>query len=265
MNYYSHHIGDFNNSTRHLPRLHRSILRDLLDLYYQTEQQLTLDIPKLKRKILADSSKESMALELMLDEFFLKTPSGWYNPRCEAEIAHYRANISQKALAGKASAAAKELKKQQALNGNSTVVEQTLNGALTNQNQNQNQKLKLKLNKDESKVFKADIIFELPDWINRNHWDVWHSSLKRKNATVEQKQLAIDQLARWKADDLDFASSLESAAVAGWQGLFKPKSVQIQSHGTYHNVNKYTAAGRAIFGDDEAESSNKNMGDVINA
>lgn len=49
--YYSHHIGDFDRATRHLTRIERSVYRDLLDVYYDTEQQLTLDLQALCRKI----------------------------------------------------------------------------------------------------------------------------------------------------------------------------------------------------------------------
>lgn len=64
--------------------------------------------------------------------------------------------------------------------------------------------------------------FVLPDWINKAHWDTWHSSPKRKKATDEQKQLAVETLAEWRAEGIDFAGALKNAAIGGWQGLFKP-------------------------------------------
>ncbi len=64
--------------------------------------------------------------------------------------------------------------------------------------------------------------FELPDWINRQHWEAWHSCPKRKKATDAQKQMAVDKLAEWRAAGIDHAAALENAAIAGWQGLFKP-------------------------------------------
>ena len=64
--------------------------------------------------------------------------------------------------------------------------------------------------------------FELPDWINRQHWDAWHSCPKRKKATDAQKQMAVDKLAQWRQAGIDYAAALENAAIAGWQGLFKP-------------------------------------------
>jgi hypothetical protein len=64
--------------------------------------------------------------------------------------------------------------------------------------------------------------FPVPDWINLEHWDAWHSCSKRRNATDKQKQLAVDKLAAWKAEGIDYAAALENAAIGGWQGLFKP-------------------------------------------
>lgn len=134
MKHYPHHIGDFDRATRHLTRIERSIYRDLIDLYYDTEQRLTLDMPALCRRIIARSNEESTAVEQVLNEFFTETPTGWYHVRCEEEIEAYRANTSQKAMAGKASAEAKRLKKLQALNGNQTPVEQPLNSVETDDN-----------------------------------------------------------------------------------------------------------------------------------
>ena len=64
--------------------------------------------------------------------------------------------------------------------------------------------------------------FELPDWINRQHWDAWNSCPKRKKATDAQKKMAVDKLAEWRQQGVDYAAALENAAIAGWQGLFKP-------------------------------------------
>lgn len=129
MRYYQHHIGDFNNATRHLTRVERSIYRDLIEFYYDIEYQLPLDISEICRKILA--TDEATTVERMLNEFFTKTPDGWYHDRCELEIEKYLLSNNQKSEAGRASAAKRALKKQRALNGSSTTVEIPLNGNAT--------------------------------------------------------------------------------------------------------------------------------------
>lgn len=133
MNYYQHHIGDFDKATRHLTRIERSVYRDLIELYYDTEQPLTLDRAALCRKILARSNEEVTAVEQTLNEFFTETATGWYHERCETEIDRYRSSTSQKAQAGKASALKRSAKKQQALNEPATDVERVLNERATNQ------------------------------------------------------------------------------------------------------------------------------------
>ena len=64
--------------------------------------------------------------------------------------------------------------------------------------------------------------FILPDWINKKHWDAWHSCDKRKKASHLQKQISLEKLEAWRAAGIDYAAALENAAVGGWQGLFKP-------------------------------------------
>ena len=120
MNHYPHHIGDFNNATRHLTRVERSLYRDLIELYYDTEQPLNPDATKLARRVLANSEDERTALDSVLGEFFTLQDDGWHNDRCDAEIAKYQGQIEQASRAGKASAAKRYSK-------NLTVVEQPFN------------------------------------------------------------------------------------------------------------------------------------------
>ena len=136
MNHYPHHIGDFNNATRHLTRVERSLYRDLLDLYYDTEQPLNGDFNRLARRVLANTDDERVALQIVLDEFFTLEDDGWHNPRCDAEIEKYQSSIEQASRAGKASAAKRSANRS---NATATTVERPLNDRTTNQNQNQNQ------------------------------------------------------------------------------------------------------------------------------
>ena len=132
MKYYKHHIGDFDQSTRHLTRIERSIYRDLIELYYDTEQVLPDDIDYLCRKVIARSDEERTCVEQVLNEFFTKVPAGWYHDRCEEEIEAFRNNQSKRSEAGKASAEARKQRKEKALSKRSTHVEQTSNKRATN-------------------------------------------------------------------------------------------------------------------------------------
>lgn len=88
MNYYQHHIGDFNNATRHLTRIERSIYRDMMELYYDTEKPLPLDVAVICRKVMARNEEEKSAVLALLDEFFNPMPEGYRHDRCEQELAN---------------------------------------------------------------------------------------------------------------------------------------------------------------------------------
>lgn len=102
MHYYPHYIDDFNAATRHLTRLERSIYRDLIDTYYDTEKPLRNDLRALGRKIIANSDEELAALETILNEYFILTDEGWRHERCETVIAEYAKKVeSAKSAAAK--------------------------------------------------------------------------------------------------------------------------------------------------------------------
>lgn len=102
--------------------------------------------------------------------------------------------------------------------------------------------------------------FTLPEWINKSHWDAWHSTAKRKNASPAQKQMAVDKLAAWKAEGIDHAAALENAAIAGWQGLFKPDvpASAMTASRSSGQTNRHAGAAAAIWG-----NSTQSHGDFI--
>jgi uncharacterized protein YdaU (DUF1376 family) len=241
--HYPHHIGDFDRATRHLTRIERSIYRDLIDLYYDTEQALTLDREKLCRRILARSNEESTAVEQVLNEFFTETPTGWYHVRCEEEIEAYRANTSQKAMAGKASAEAKRLKKLQALNGNSTVVEQPLISVETDGNGTPTNHQPSTINhqpitKKEKKGASAEI--EFPDGLDQQAWTKWVEYRKKSGKALKPVSYSAAMLALTK-HGLDQSAVVEQSIAHGWQGLFGLKSGGSGGMGASGSLNRQEA------------------------
>ena len=106
---------------------------------------LTLDQSLLCRKILAKSNEEVTAVQQVLNEFFTETLTGWHHNRCEDELEVYRSNTSAKALAGRASAEAKRIKRlallgklPSSIQQNSTAVEQPLDCVATCEQQEGN-------------------------------------------------------------------------------------------------------------------------------
>lgn len=238
MKHYPHHIGDFDKATRHLTRIERSVYRDLIDLYYDTEQRLTLDKAALCRRIIARSNEESTAVEQVLNEFFTETPTGWYHDRCEAEIAAYHANTSQKAMAGKASAEAKRLKKLQALNEAATHVGQPLNSVETDAQRNStNQSTNQPINQEPReeaprKRSAAPSQISKPADVDQQTWADWLSLRKAKKAPVTD---TVVNGARREAETAGMAldAFLQVWCLRGSQGLqadwLRPEERRTQS------------------------------------
>ena len=186
MNYYSHHIGDFNNATRHLTRVEQSVYRDSIELYYDTESVLTKDFDKLARRLLCVSDVEKTALKDILNEFYEETDAGWLHVRCEQEITKYRANTSNKAKAGIASALSKKNKSTQ-INTCSTDVQLTNNQEPLTNNQEP-----LKTKQKPSKKIETNFFTDINPQIVLDYLAV--RKAKAKNSPITQT--AFDGLQR---------------------------------------------------------------------
>ena len=230
MYYYQHNIGDFDKATRHLTRLERSIYRDLIELYYDTEMQLNADVKHLCRKILAHSNEESTAVEQVLNEFFTKTPDGWYHDRCELEIEKYKFGISQRSEAGRKSAAARQEKRERALKGRSTDVQRASNELATNQEPiTNNHKPSLK---DKSKNSEIDFS-SWPQQPSKDILDAWLAMRKRVKASCSQLSMNTIgnelHIAVKNGMTVDYCLSMaEASAWKGFKADWVSKPVQNQ-------------------------------------
>lgn len=114
MHSYQHNIKTFNSATRHLTRVERSLYRDLIELYYDSEKPLPADnFDRLARLALANSDEEKAALRYVLSEFFTESNGLYVHDYCDEQIEKFYNNTTAKALAGKASAKARLEKQQQ--------------------------------------------------------------------------------------------------------------------------------------------------------
>lgn len=132
MNYYPFHIGDYAVRTRHLSPMEDLALRRMLDLYYQTEHSLPPDPAKVVR-LISLPSEFGAVVESVLKEFFVRTPRGYANSRCEAELARYKAQVEH----GRKGAQKRWAKDRQPTA--SPLADQCQ--PTSNQNQNQNQEM----------------------------------------------------------------------------------------------------------------------------
>ena len=93
MHYYSFHIGDYATQTRHLSLLEDLAYRRLLDLYYDTEAPLSLDVEKVAKRI--GMREQIQEVSEVLSEFFVKSDEGYRNSRADSQIAVSKAKAER--------------------------------------------------------------------------------------------------------------------------------------------------------------------------
>jgi len=101
MNYFPFHIGDFRSGTVNMSRQARWIYRDMLDVYYDSEQPLALDLDVLCDLIGAESEDERRIVERLLRFKFIKTDDGYRQDTCERVIAEYHKKATTAQTNGK--------------------------------------------------------------------------------------------------------------------------------------------------------------------
>lgn len=243
MNYYPHHIGDFNSATRHLTRIERSVYRDLIELYYDTEAPLCGDVDKLCRLLIARSDEEQAAVVQVLGEFFVDTEQGWRHARCDAEIARYHGNKEAKSAAGKASAAKRARLACRPVNAAEDVAEdavveaaeqdgaaqQPLNARATNHEPEpepgtQSQKKKKAAPCQRNTGFDATAI-ALPEWLDRADWVSWvvDRKARKKPITEEGARRQLQQLAGYRAEGIAACEVIAHSIASGYLGLYPPR------------------------------------------
>jgi uncharacterized protein YdaU (DUF1376 family) len=89
VNFYKHHIGDYDADTAHLSIIEDGVYTRLLRLYYRSEQPIPADTKQACRLIRAASKQERDAVVSILNEFFTLESDGWHNKRCDEELTAY--------------------------------------------------------------------------------------------------------------------------------------------------------------------------------
>jgi len=85
MHYYQFNIGDYQSHTGHLSELEDLAYRRLLDWVYLHEKPIPLEINEVARHIRMRTHCES--IDIVLQEFFIRTEAGWVSDRVQREIA----------------------------------------------------------------------------------------------------------------------------------------------------------------------------------
>lgn len=101
MNFFKHHIGDYDADTSHLTWIEDMAYTRLMRLYYRREQPIPLDVSQACRLVRATQKQEREAVESILNEFFTLESDGWHNRRCDAEIAEANAKAEKNRESGR--------------------------------------------------------------------------------------------------------------------------------------------------------------------
>ena len=101
MNYYPFHIGDFRSGTINMSRQTRWIYRDMMDVYYDAEAPLPLDIDTLCNELGVEETGERAIVERLLRFKFIKTDDGYRHAICDKVIAEYRVKAETAKANGK--------------------------------------------------------------------------------------------------------------------------------------------------------------------
>ncbi len=223
MNFYKHHLGDYDGATAHLTWDEDCAYTRLLRAYYRREKQIPPEIKDACRLVRANSAIHKRAVETVLNEFFDPREDGWHNKRADEEIAAYQAQSStNKRIARERWGNEPSTNRTQSVHEPSTDTELE---RTPNQNQNQNQSKP----KAEARAARGA---RLPtDWKLPKAWGDW----------------ALTEQPTW---DAEYTRKISEMFRDYWKEIPGQKGLKLTWEGTWHNWVKKegpraTGAGKA--------------------
>lgn len=96
MNYFDHHIGDYDEATSHLSAREDGIYCRLLRKYYAKEKPLPTDVAQLQRWTRCRDDEDRQAVVAVLDEFFDLRGDGYHQKTCDEVLGAYRAGAPER-------------------------------------------------------------------------------------------------------------------------------------------------------------------------
>jgi uncharacterized protein YdaU (DUF1376 family) len=213
--WYKFHLGDYITHTTHLSDAEDLAYRRLLDLYYMSETEIPLNTELVARKIRLDLD----ITESVLGEFFEKTEKGYFNHRCDAEIARYNKQVENNRSLGKRGGRPKK----------------------TESKSNQNRKLTLTEEEKEINTISSQATKSRFD----DFWAVWPPS-KRKVAKsaceAKWKRQALDPLA-----DKIIASVTRLRASEQWLSGFDPAPLTYLNQKRWEDDSETNSVNGSVF------------------
>ncbi len=215
MIWYKFHLGDYITHTTHLSDAEDLAYRRLLDLYYMSETEIPLNTELVARKIRLDLD----ITESVLGEFFEKTETGYFNHRCDAEIARYNKQVENNRSLGKRGGRPKK----------------------TESKSNQNRKLTLTEEEKEINTISSQATKSRFD----DFWTAWPPS-KRKVAKsaceAKWKRQALDPLA-----DKIIASVTRLKTSEQWLSGFDPAPLTYLNQKRWEDDSETNSVNGSVF------------------
>jgi uncharacterized protein YdaU (DUF1376 family) len=221
LNFYKHHLGDYDGHTAHLSWDEDMAYTRLMRAYYRREQP----IPQAEayRLCRAQTRIQKQAVDVVLAEFFTLEYDGWHNKRCDEEITAYQAQASTN----------RRIAQQRTVRrSNNESLHEPLNESLTNHipnhkpdtrttNQeplttNQNQELQTPKPKVKNIGAVAPII--RPESVSEKVWNDFQQVRRAKKAPLTATALDGIESEAVKAG-LSLEDALKIACARGWQGF----------------------------------------------
>lgn len=101
MHYAKIHFKDYAADTSHLSLVEHGVYFQMMRLYYTTEKPLPLDRCRVARLIGCRTSEERIAVDEVIEEFFVEEADGWHQKRMDEEIAKYQDRAEKNRECGK--------------------------------------------------------------------------------------------------------------------------------------------------------------------
>ena len=90
MNYYEHHIRDYDAATSHLTWDEDLAYSRLIRWYYRKEQPIPADLKEACRQVRAATKIQRDAVQSVLNEFFVLREDGWHNETCDEAVNRFK-------------------------------------------------------------------------------------------------------------------------------------------------------------------------------
>jgi len=191
MHYYQFNIGDYRAATAHLSNDEDLAYRRLLDMYYDTENQIPLDTQWVAKRLRLDTK----VVKVVLQDMFKLTETGWHHGRCELIIEQYHAMAEKNRANGR------------------------LGGRKKNPVASDSQPIaKATINDKPITINDKPIRIQAPDGVSPDVWDSFVAQRKASRAVITETVIKSIQREANKAG-WTLEQALAECAARGWRGF----------------------------------------------